>query len=391
VTAPSARPLAAPGPASWGAALRHVALPFLLTRLLIVAAGVIALTWWGVDAAEAQRNFGGPSPPPDAPWLRMWVRYDAAWYLAIAQHGYTAPLTAAYEMRPGFFPLYPALLATLTPLVGDAVIAGVLLSNAATLALLLFAWRLVEADLGPDVATRAAWALMLWPTSVFLSGIYSEATMLACAAGGWWAARTGRWWLAGLGVALAALARPVGVLTALPVVLLALEWPHPRLAVALRRILRVGLPVAAALAIYLWLAAAWFGDPWAFVERQSLYRMESTWPWQAFVVWWRQGPQWHGYANSTLDAGLALLSLAACAITWARWRWEFGVYCVAAVLVPLSSGLVSFSRLSLAAFPLAAGVALLARRRALAWPLALLSLTLLLLLTARFATWRWAG
>ena len=75
------------------------------------------------------------------------------------------------------------------------------------------------------------------------------------------------------------------------------------------------------------------------------------------------------------------------------WRWNpaLGLYCLVAVLIPLSTGLVSFTRLVLAAFPCFVALSLLLERRGarIAW--FVVSLALLVVLTARMATWRWVA
>lgn len=369
-------------------ALRRVAVPYVATRLFVLAVSWAALAWWGLDPREATGNFGGTTVVTGP--LDVFVRYDAAWYLTIARVGFTAPIDAGYDMRPGWFPLFPALIALVSTAVPNGVMAGLVVSNAALLALLALFWTLVREDLGEGAATRAVWALLLFPSSFYLSGVYSESTMLAAIAASWLAARRRRWWLSGVALAAAAVTRPVGVLAAIPV--LAEVWRgREGLRATVWRLVQVTGPATVSVIAWLALAAWWFGDPFTFVEHQGWYRGTMGWPWQGFVRWWTEGPAWHGYANSSMDAAIAAGALGLSVVVWRRWRWDYGLYCLAAVLVPISSSLVSFSRLVLAALPLAVALALVARRRGPRLVMALASLSLLALLAARFATWRWVA
>ena len=85
----------------WGNAqsgLREILESFVLSRLALVMVGWIAL---------GRIPWGYYSPTFNVttkPWLLMWVRWDALWYLKIAEHGYTQINALA------FFPTYPMLI-----------------------------------------------------------------------------------------------------------------------------------------------------------------------------------------------------------------------------------------------------------------------------------------
>ncbi len=98
-------------------------------------------------------------------------------------------------------------------------------------------YRLVRHDETPDVALRSAWFLLIFPTAYFLHIGYTEALFMALVLGSFLAARTERWWLAGLIGGLAALTRINGLvlLLALPVEA-ATQWfsdPRSRPALAM--------------------------------------------------------------------------------------------------------------------------------------------------------------
>jgi hypothetical protein len=369
------------------AALASVGPAFLATRLLIVLAGVCAMAWWGIDPASAGRDYQARSSSTAA--IDMWLRYDASWYLAIATQGYTDPVPVAADMRPAFFPMYPALVATLASVTRDAVSAGLIVSNLACLVLLTALWLLVAEDLGEAIATRAVWIVALFPTSFFLSGLYTESTMIASVTVALFAARRRVWWLAALAAAMATWSRTIGFLLLLP--LLGDTWRGTRSARAfIGPAVALTTAVAGAVTVYLGLAAHWFGNPLHFVEVQQWYRGETTWPWQAFVAW-SHDPIWHGYANSTMDAVVSLGAIALAIVAALRWNLSYGLYALAVVIVPLTTGLTSLSRLVLPAFPCLVALALLLERRPVRGAWWVLSSLWLAALVARFATWRWVA
>jgi len=76
-------------------------------------------------------------------------------------------------------------------------------------------YRLVRHDEDASVALRSAWFLLIFPTAYFLHIGYTEALFMALVLGSFLAARTERWWLAGLIGGLAALALIVYLFVAL--------------------------------------------------------------------------------------------------------------------------------------------------------------------------------
>src|SRR5262249_30034760 len=131
--------------------------------------------------------------------------------MAIAEHGYLAPLnTFNYDIRPAFFPVFPALTAALMPIVRVPISAALITSNACLLAALAILWRLTAMDWGEGAARRVVWIYLVFPGSLFLSAPYTESVMLAATVGAVLAARQRRWLVSGLLASAATLARPVG-------------------------------------------------------------------------------------------------------------------------------------------------------------------------------------
>lgn len=358
--------------------LQTAFLAWLVTRLLLVAVGF--------PAADGRLSQLGLSPPPEhfttprSPWLAMWARWDAAWYLDIASRGYTAPLPeGTFDMRANFFPAFPLSMRLLgrTTL---APAAGVLMSNAAFILALAVLYDGVRRRFSEAMAGRLVWLYAVFPTSFFFSAIYAESLLLAALALGWWAMADRRWHGAGLALGAAALIRPTGIVAAGVFALAAVgrgrrAWP-------------LVLWPACGVAAYLLGAYLTFGDALATLHSQEATRAPLTWPWMPLVSGWREGLYWNSYDRPLFDGLLAGLAILALPFVFVSLGWFDGCLAAALVLVPLSSGLISFSRLVLPAIPLFVVVAFHVRGR-LATGAAVACLGLQAFLFAWFAAGGW--
>lgn len=164
-----------------------------------------------------------PHPFPDYGWFEGWTRWDTGWYWSIARDGY-------FYRGPGqqspvaFFPAYPAAMRLVGALVGDVLVAGVLITYAAGLVAVVAFHRWCCAALGPRTARVAVALLVVYPFSFYLFGaVYSDALFLASAVLGFLFLERDRVWLAALAGAVATAARPVGVALIVGLAIRALE------------------------------------------------------------------------------------------------------------------------------------------------------------------------
>lgn len=349
---------------------KDVVVIFLTTRVPLVLVAWLATYLLGSGAAAQPGNL---RYVPEAPRpMRAWVHWDADWYLLIADRGYGA-LEASPELSPrnrpedttGFFPLYPSLVRLVRQATGSlvgSVAAALLVSNLALLGFLFLLHGWTAERFGEEAGRWACIAAAAFPTSLFLSAPYSESLFLLLALGSVVASGRGRGLAAFALGAGAALTRPVGVLLALPLAWEALgRGTSP--AQRLRRIATAAGPLLGLLAFALFCQVR-FGDPLAFLARQQRWRGALGPPW-TFLAEYLAGPHAHGRTGSSVDLVVALLSLAALVAVFRRMGTGTGLYATAAILLPLSSGLFSFSRLVLAAFPL---FAVVGRWSARSWP-----------------------
>ncbi|MBE7531744.1 MAG: hypothetical protein HND44_06860 [Chloroflexi bacterium] len=327
-------------------------------------------------------------------------RWDTGFYVSIAEEGYF------YEGVPlpsvAFFPLYPLMMRALAAVVGDAVVAGILISNGALLLATILFYRLVAESWDEVVADRAIWYWLIFPAAFFGTAAYSESLFLLCAIGSLYAARRGYWEVAALLGIGAALTRVVGVIIA-PVLLL--EWwrqwrergegvrPSP---FAVLAALAVPLGTLAYMA-YLWRA---FGDPLAFVHGAAAWARQPQSPLVTIGDllktpaggWW--AALWAGniHLDNWIDF-LAVLLFAGLGLVLLYWRrWPESAFVLLGVSVAFSSGLLmSQRRYMWALFP---AFIVLAKWGGRPWVdrlVTAVSLMLLGLFTALFANGYWVG
>lgn len=203
--------------------------------------------------------------PPERAGSPMLAHWDGEWYMDIAQYGYRGGGDTNEAFRAEFFPLFPGLAAGLHAVIPflslDA--AGVILNFAMTLIALALVDRVAA---GWPLAHRCLLAVFLVtiPNAFFFVCFFGEASLALCTAIVIWGIRTpDRLLVAAIGAAVGTLARPVGVLLAIPV----------GLAVLLRRPKNVRdfLPVAVAgsgVPVLFTLYEALAGSPIAFLHAQ---------------------------------------------------------------------------------------------------------------------------
>ena len=250
------------------------------------------------------------------------------------------------------------------------------------------------------VATVAVWVVALFPSSLFLSSVYSEGPLMAFTMGAWLASTIRRPGLAGALALGATLTRPLGVIVLIPLLVAGAGGITGRRG---RRPCAPGPswspPSAAGLLGYLWWAQRTWGDALMLTQYAGgVPRRDVAGPGRRLPAGGPRGlPCTATRTRRSTPCSRPAPWRPSCAL--ARRGWLAGAaFGAAAVLVPLSSGLTSFSRMVLAApvlaLPLATSFATrLSFRWRRAWFLLwwLTSLGTLAWFSARFATWRWVA
>ena len=163
-------------------AVRTAAAVFTGSRPAIVLTGLLAVLMFGY-------------PPGAPPWrdydnelLNLPLRWDAGWYLQIAENGYSYIPEAGAEAQQNivFFPAYPMVTRVVALLLGNyqesCVAAGTIVSLSAFLFALAY-YAFARDEIGEERAPAALWLIAAYPFALFFGAIYTESLYLLAALG----------------------------------------------------------------------------------------------------------------------------------------------------------------------------------------------------------------
>ena len=368
--------------------VRDVLLTFVATRTAIIIIAELA-------AAMIGQRPGQHVAASSNPLLAVWGRWDAVHYLDIARRGY-------YGTDMAFFPLYPATIHVVGSWIGNQLVAGLLISNAALFFGLLFFYKLVEHQYTRAVAHRAIFYVSIFPTALFFSAVYSESLFFALTVASFYYIREHKWLAAGILGGLAALTRVEGVLLFVPYVMEAYTpagiGSAKDLLAGRARALRVvagALCIPLGLLVYMTLLWVMRGDPLYFSHVQAHWNRHLAPPWVSV---------WHSFkllgsshvpttvAGQTLEIGFTALMIAVLIAGFRRLRPSFAAYMALSIIVPMStSSLMSMPRFALVLFPMFVILALWGGKAWVNNAIVAFSLPLLGLFTVLFADWYWVA
>ncbi len=336
---------------------------------------LILVVWLsGVHLPRAP-DAGVPNPDiPGGPWLEGWVRWDAGWYLAIANDGYF--YIPGSQSSVAFFPAYPLLLGAVDDVfIGDSFMAGMLVTWLSGLAVAVLFWRWCRRRMTTTAATTALVLLLAFPYAWFFHfSIYADALFVAAVLGSFTLLDDDHPWWAGLVGVLATAARPVGLAVAIGLVVRALErrgalripegaLARFRIPVALRldrlRKADAGVLVSlGGLGAYCTYLALRFGNPLAFAAVQAA----PGWEQKAGPRTWLKVAFLGELVNGQRDVALRLLvqalftlgALLLVPFVVRRFGWGYAAFSLAIVALPAIStkDFQGMGRYLLAAFPL---------------------------------------
>lgn len=324
-------------------------------------------------------------------WLAIWDRWDGVHYLQIARDGYSAHPDRQFLII--WLPLYPLLVRGLALLVRDYLIAGLLVAFAAYAATLAVFYRLVLLDFREVVARRAIVYLAIFPTAYFFHATYTESLFVGLVIGSFWAARTERWWLAGLLGGLASLTRitAFGLLPALALEYLVQKRFRLR---EIRPDVLYLLGIPAGFSIYLLINQQVLGDAFAFLDlARDRHFKEFSAPWvgaqRVFAAARAAKPSWFMTMGVT-EIGTGIGSLLITIYVALRFRASYAVYMLLSwVNIGFNTWWVSTARYMLPLFPAFVVLALWGERKWVHWTVCLVSVMGYTLFMTLFVQGQW--
>jgi Gpi18-like mannosyltransferase len=271
-------------------------------------------------------------------------------------------------------------------------LVGIAVSNASLLVGLVYFYKLVRLDYEQRTAARVVLYLCVFPTTLFLSAVYSESLFLALVVSAFYYARTTRWLAAGVLAAAAALCRAPGVLLIIPLAFeyfsqKAFQWRQIRpdcLALTLAPI-----ALASHLAFLRWQFGSWDMPS----KAQAFWGLHLTLPWNTLLHPFEPHSfetlhRWEGRWNFFFTIGLLGLVTFACF----RLRPSYAIHAVVSLLFIISWGvLISVPRYEIVIFPVIIVLALLGDSKTFNRAYLLFSAVLAAGAMVVFSQWRWVA
>ncbi len=332
------------------ARFNHPASPVALWAVLFRIVSAILAFYANIVFPLYQREqftmFGRPSAFWDP-----FVRYDSGWYLGIARAGYdAAPAVAGGRANIAFFPVYPLLMRYVGRMFGrapsDFYLGGVLVAWVSFVLAMVALYYLARLDLPRRRAERAVLLTAVFPFAFFFGVAYSESTFLLFTVLTIYLLRTRRWLLAGMAGAVAGATRVTGIMMWPALAWIAWRSAEPttrdRMWAAVALLLAASGFGAYCLYIYgesgnpfLWAVALkrWGYDPGGLPWTAPLHlvRLLVTHPY-AYLAGDRMAPY------DALNGISAIFFIVAVPFVWRRFGAGYGLFMLANLWLPLSSG-----------------------------------------------------
>jgi hypothetical protein len=398
------------------------AVAFLVSRLLMLASG-----WEAVSRSGVRVIGKGMYDHRHGVWhgfvperlFDPWANWDGQWFIRIAANGYH------HVHSEAFFPLYPLIIRYVDYVTGNYVLAGTIVSWVALALALWLLYRMVAARFDPTVAAWTVAFLSFFPTSFYLTSVYSESLFLLFSVAAFYVAERRRWALAGLAGMLSVLTRNTGLFLVIPFALLMVEQEHAkswrgwaRAVLRPRSLWLLLLPLG--MGIYMAYLQWKFGQPLLFADAQRHWGRKLSSPLNAvayatFIAgravgrvvdmthdWWTSplspGSVTNRITQRTIVPWLTLVAWAAIAIAAIRkLPLSYTAWSLVLLIYPLffpagKTPLLSYQRFVLVAFPLFIAVAVLTKRHTITRVVLLAaSAALMVWLAATFALWWWVA
>jgi hypothetical protein len=284
-----------------------------------------------------------------------FTRYDGGWYYQIARNGYKFVVggPSVGVGKPGkiaYFPVYPLLMRYAGRLFGptpaDVYFGGILVSWVAFVLAMVLLFQLAKLDVDDEQAERSVYLAAIFPFSFFFGVVYTEATFLLFVLAAFYLFRK-RWWiLGGASGALATATRVNGILILPALAWIAWRRSEPNTGDRFRAAIALALVACGigAYSIYVYILA---GNPfeWASSIRRWGYYPGGA-PWLSLVRLVRQLSTHplvyltseHAAPYDALNGLTGLVFVLSVPLVWWRLGGSYGVYMLANLWLPLSSG-----------------------------------------------------
>ncbi|MCU0560038.1 MAG: hypothetical protein MUD16_07575 [Desulfobacterales bacterium] len=279
--------------------------------------------------------------------IALHNRWDAAWYLDIAEKGYYLR-GEGKQANVVFFPLYPLLVSLIGYLTGgNLVLAGWIVSSAFLALAVAMLTRLTQ-EFHPDIdPARPVLFLLVFPTAFYLNAVYTESMFLFLSLCVVYFALKRRFVLAGACAALASATRVAGVFLFVVLIVEFVQAYGWRTLFSMRA-WPLALAPAGIIAFFLhhWIV---FGDFFLYLKVQKTFGRDFQSDLQQYLVV-RNNPD---LAHTLLDLTYTLAVIVFTFVALKRFRLSYGLYMLVTLAVALSTGTaLGIARYAMVMFPI---------------------------------------
>lgn len=183
---------------------------FIITSFLIWRISLFVILYFAIRLMPFHANFlgGGSGNYLTNPYFWAWGNFDGQHYVNIAQNGYGF---GEYT----FFPFYPLVIRLFGFIFGDKLLnlnfIGQVISNISFLIGLVGFYKLARIDFSEKVARLSVVLLLLFPTSFYFAGVYTESLFFALLVWAFYFIRLKKYLPGSILGALLTFSRPVGI------------------------------------------------------------------------------------------------------------------------------------------------------------------------------------
>ena len=307
--------------------------------------------------------------------------WDAEWYKEMTEAGYKFPRSTGMA-NWAFFPLYPMICRAVSIITGGHIntyAIGMMVSNICIIVAVYYAVKLayLELDKGKydkkDIENIIIFLMLAGPCAVYYGAMYTEALFTMCVVMCFYNARKRNYMTAGVFAALASATRIVGC-TLIVVLLIEMyidsykkqEVMSKRILYTVQDIIKDGRKLLSlalcplGIFVYMTFLKNFCGDAWAFYHVQRAWRTQKLFP--VIGVLYKSCTGQLGsmsdvkQINGIILGWFCVFALLLYVIMIARKHYSAGAFGIVALIIPLTSSVMSTLRFIVGSFVIYIGI-----------------------------------
>ncbi len=311
--------------------------------------------------------------------------WDAEWYKELAEEGYKLPRSSGMA-NWAFFPLYPMVCALIRIITGGYIntyAIGMLVSNICIIIAVYYAVRFAWLELDTDKYDRVdieniiIFLMFAGPCAVYYGSMYTESLFTMCVVLCFYNTKKKNYMMAGVSAAFASATRIVGctlIVVLLTDMYVSMYKQHRdeerRIVAAIKAFIKdvisdAGKLLALAICplgifVYMTFLRGFCGDAWAFYHVQKAWRTQKLFPVIGVLIKSCTGRLGEmsdvKQINGIILGWLCVFTLLLYVIMLVRKHYACGIFGIIALMIPLTSSVMSTLRFIVGSFVVYIGV-----------------------------------